>query len=72
LNGQSTQKTGSDSNKNFGGEVAAEEHFEDNSLKTAISDIQTDESLQKIEYKDSNKEDQPRDDDNDSLGGSDE
>jgi hypothetical protein len=35
----SSKQTSTDQTGNLGGEVAAEDHFEDSSLKTAISDI---------------------------------
>jgi hypothetical protein len=52
INGVSVSHTSSnDFNSNPAGEVAVEQHFEDSSLKGALESIETEQTLEKAEYR---------------------
>ena len=48
---QKSHSSAQDTNSNPAGEVAVEQHFEDSSLKGALESIETEQTLQRAEYR---------------------
>lgn len=48
---QQSHSNSQDTNSNPAGEVAVEQHFEDSSLKGALESIETEQTLQRAEFR---------------------